>query len=216
MAHNEHPDRTADGSDSTSFHVRRAGEGMAESLAWIVARFTPLLRAQADYRLRGRLRRFVEPDDLVGEVWAVVLPRIRELRPREDHWTPVLLKFLSTTLLHKLNHVMTSYARIARKPEQLPPVTGTNPVSKLPAEVTSALTHAARDEASHRLHEALDRLEPEEREVLVLRGIEQLPHAEVARLLGATTGAVTMRYHRTLEKLRASLTGSLLDELPAE
>ena len=36
-------------------------------------------RAQAEYRLGPRLRRHVDPDDMVQEVWATALPRLPEL-----------------------------------------------------------------------------------------------------------------------------------------
>ena len=214
----ERSDGTADGNDLTSFHARRASEGEADSLAWVVARFTPFLRAQADYRLRGPLRRFWEPEVLVGEVWALALPRLRQLGPPDESWTPVLLEFLSTTLLHKLTRALNTFARTVQSRGRAEPqsVILSDHVGRVPAEVASALTHAARDESFCRLHAALERLEPEEREILVLRGIEQRPHAEVAHLLGSTTAGVTMRYHRTLSKLRSLLAGAPLGELPAD
>jgi len=202
----------------TSYHIRRAGAGDEASLAWIVARFTPFLRTQADYRLRGPLRRFCEPADVVDEVWAAVLPRLADIRSRNEHWTPVLLRFLSTTLLHKVNHLLTQYARSTKIAggSSRSAVSGRGVLERLPDKVTSVLTHAMRDEACKLLRDAIERLEPHEREILVLRGIEQLPHAEIASFLGEAVGAVTMCYHRTLEKLRASLAGSILDELPAK
>lgn len=47
------------------------------------------------------------------------------------------------------------------------------------------------------------------REVLVLVVYEQLPHAEVARIVGASTKAVETRLYRAREKLRMSLAGHL-------
>ena len=202
----------------TSHHIRRAGAGEEDSLAWVVARFTPFLRTQAEYRLRGPLRRFCEQADVVDEVWAVVLPRLGDIKSRDGRWTPVVLRFLSTTLLNKVNHLLTQHAR-STKAAGTPgasTIRGRSSLERLPDMVTSVLTRAMRDEACRLLREAIERLEPREREVLVLRGIEQLPHAEIASFLGEAVGTVTMRYHRTLEKLRASLAGSILDELPAE
>jgi RNA polymerase sigma factor (sigma-70 family) len=202
----------------TSLHIRRAGDGEEASLAWVVARFTPFLKAQAEYRLRGPLRRFCDPADLVDDVWATVIPRFPDIRSRDGHWTPVLLRFLGTTLLHKVNHLLSHYARstklAGRRSGRHP--SGRSRVERVPDRVTSAMTRAMRAEAYQLLHDAIEKLEAHEREILVLRGIEQLPHAEIASLLGAPVSTVAMRYHRTLEKLRASLAGSILEELPGE
>lgn len=202
----------------TSLHIQRAGTGDIESLGWLVSRFAPFLEAQAEYRLRGPLRRLCEPADLVDEVWAVTLPRLADLRDRDNHLTPVLLRFLGTTLLHKVNHLLTQHLRAGRGERPVPAssISVRDTIDHLPAEVTSVLSFAVRDENCRMLREAIERLEPQEREVLVLRGIEQLPYAEISAHLGEALGAVTMRYHRTLEKLRASLARVILDELPAE
>jgi len=50
---------------------------------------------------------------------------------------------------------------------------------------------------------ALSRLTPRQRTVLVLRFFEDLPEAEVARLLDCTVGTVRSTTHRSLARLRA-------------
>ena len=97
--------------DATSIHIARAHDGDEGSRAWLVARFTPLLEVQAGYRLQGDLRRLCDPEELVDEVWLVTLPRLGDLRPRDGHWKPVLLKFLATTLLNKVNSMMMRHLR---------------------------------------------------------------------------------------------------------
>ncbi len=97
--------------NATSLHVQRARSGDERSRAWLVARFSPLLRAQARYRLPGGLSRLVDADDLVDEVWMVALPRMAELRERDGRHTPVLLKFLSSTMLNKINNLIAKHLR---------------------------------------------------------------------------------------------------------
>ena len=107
----------------TTLHVRRAREGDLTSLGWLAERLQPLLLAQARYRL-GSLRA-IEPEDLVAEAWCVALPRLAELAPREGRVTPVVLRFLSTTLLRLANnHVRREVRRggraeAGRSPETL-------------------------------------------------------------------------------------------------
>lgn len=62
-----------------------------------------------------------------------------------------------------------------------------------------------RDEERRRLHEALERLVPHDREVLVLRYLEQLSANETAAALGVSASAAKMRHLRALERIRALL-----------
>mgnify|MGYP001767024246 CR=1 FL=1 len=50
----------------------------------------------------------------------------------------------------------------------------------------------------------------EQREILVMRIWDGLPHAEIARILGKSEGACKMAYSRALASLRAAATLSLL------
>jgi len=194
-----------DGVDLTSFHVRRAREGEQESLSWVVSRFTPFLRVQAEYRVRGGLQRHYDPEDLVNEVWAIVLPRIDRIREQDGHCTPVFLKYLASTLLNRVNDHLTRYLRTDARRSMS--------AGGLPAVTTSVMTAAERSEACEMLYEALQQLEPDERELLVLRGIEQHPNRDVARRIGSEPSTVTKRYQRLLKKLRGRLPCSILDEL---
>ena len=198
--------------DLTTRHVHRARDGDRESLAWLIARFSPLLLAQASYRLRGSLRRVYDPEDLVADVWVTMLPRLGELRERSSRLTPVLLKFLSRTLLNKANHRIERH--LARPRHVGSGDSESELLDGLAADVTDASTLARRDEAYTALHEAIAELDETDREVLVLRGIEQHANDEVASLLGVTPAAVTRRYQRALRKLRHRLPGSILEGLP--
>jgi len=200
--------------DWTTVHVHRACTGEKDSLTWLIAHFTPLLHAQAEYRLRGPLRRICDPEDLVDDVWASALPRLRDLRARSNRLTPVLLKFLSTTLLHKANHLIEKHLRRPHELQWTSHSASSDPLERLPAGISEASALAQRHETFAALHVALGELTEKDHEVIVLRGIEQLTNLEVALLLGLTPGAATRRYQRALAKLRIRLPGSILDELP--
>lgn len=57
------------------------------------------------------------------------------------------------------------------------------------------------------LDRALSRLPPEQREVLLLVGLEELSYADTARVLGIPQGTVMSRLSRARERLRAILAG---------
>ncbi|HZU05703.1 MAG TPA: sigma-70 family RNA polymerase sigma factor [Chloroflexota bacterium] len=63
----------------------------------------------------------------------------------------------------------------------------------------------AQSEMVRMLQEAVWQLPEEQREVIVLRFIEQMPHAEVARQLGKSTATVRVIQHRALQALRRLL-----------
>jgi len=58
------------------------------------------------------------------------------------------------------------------------------------------------------LDAALRQLPPEQREVLLLVGLEQLSYAEVSKALGIPVGTVMSRLSRGRERLRAVVSGS--------
>ena len=57
----------------------------------------------------------------------------------------------------------------------------------------------------------LDRLPPEQREVLLLVSLESLDYAQVGRILGIPVGTVTSRLARARARLRALLEGAAPD-----
>jgi RNA polymerase sigma-70 factor (ECF subfamily) len=65
-----------------------------------------------------------------------------------------------------------------------------------------------------RVHAALARLPAADREVLVLRHLEQLPTREIAAVLGVSEGAVYTRHLRALERLRGLLGDELGGQAP--
>jgi RNA polymerase sigma-70 factor (ECF subfamily) len=69
-----------------------------------------------------------------------------------------------------------------------------------------------REELRHRVREALGRLPERDREVLVLRYLEQLSTAEVAAVLEITEGAVKVRHLRALARLRGLLGDDLVED----
>ena len=57
------------------------------------------------------------------------------------------------------------------------------------------------------LAQALDGLDDDSREIVVLRFFERLPAREIAEIVGSTEGAVRTRLHRILKGLRAKYQG---------
>ena len=57
------------------------------------------------------------------------------------------------------------------------------------------------------LHSALEHLPPDQRDVILLVGLEQFTYEETARVLGVPVGTVMSRLSRARERLRTLMTG---------
>jgi RNA polymerase sigma factor (sigma-70 family) len=195
-------------------YLHRAVQGNTEALAWLVERLSPLLMAQASYRLGPILRPHYDPEDLVHEAWLTLLPRLGDLASRTERLTPALLKFLSSTLLLHVRNLLRKHARAGGAlPDPDSESVAAGGLDALSADATSVVAMAFRRELRGQVAACLADLSPADREVIVLRGIEQQPSQTVAMLLGVNAKAVGMRYHRALQRLRARLPASVFAEL---
>ena len=64
-----------------------------------------------------------------------------------------------------------------------------------------------RAERKLQLQEALNRMDPIDREILVLRHYEQMSNGDAAAVLGLEKAAASKRYTRALERLGEILSG---------
>lgn len=62
-----------------------------------------------------------------------------------------------------------------------------------------------RKEAAERVQKALANLEPEEKQIIILRYFEDLAFADISKILKTKEGALRVRVHRILEKLKEEL-----------
>ena len=208
-------DESASGSDDpsllTTMHVRRAQGGDLESLRWVVERLSPVLLSQARYRLRGPLASVCDPEDLVNEVWMRTLPHLERIGSDQARVTPALVAYLSRALLARANGMIERHLR----GQGLDPNESRPEADELPDGTVGVVTRVVRDERNNELLTAIDGLAESDREILVLRAVEQSSNGEVAELLGLAPSAVTMRYKRAMERLHDRLPGSVFDELDA-
>ena len=84
---------------------------------------------------------------------------------------------------------------------------------RLAAGGSSPSARLQREELHQRLRTALERLAERDREVLIVRHLEQLSTREIAAVLEITEGAVKVRHVRALQRLRGLL-GDLAEDLP--
>jgi RNA polymerase sigma-70 factor (ECF subfamily) len=87
-----------------------------------------------------------------------------------------------------------------------PPAASTHSLANLLlGRLTSPSKAAIRSERQLRLQEALNGMDPLDREVLALRHFEELSNSEVATVLGLSKTAASNRYIRALKRLKVIL-----------
>lgn len=196
----------------TSIRIRGAIAGAHGDLEWVIERLTPMLLAQARYRMRGRLQRIWEAEDIVAHAWQVTLPRLKDLIARDGRFGPVLIKFLSTAILLRVNELLRFEVRRAAADGSA----AEGLVAQQPDPATGVWTRIVQRERAGLVQQAIDRLGAEDREVIVLRLVEQRTAAEVGAVLDIAPGAVNVRLHRALGRLREALPAAVFDDLATE
>ena len=140
-----------------------------------------------------------EAEDGVQEVFLKVQRRIDTFRGEAKLSTWLYQVALNTLLDHRRRVVRQTRAQSI---EML-----TDDRGEVAAEDTrtTPVEEASRSERSALVREALDRLPPKFREVLVLRELEGLSYRDIARILGVAQGTVESRIFRARERLGAEL-----------
>ncbi len=167
-----------------------------------------LARTQLDLHLQGR----IDPSDLVQET---MLEAFRDFAQFRGGTEGELLAWLRRILLHNLARVAEKQLG-TRKRDVRREVSLNRRVADLEgsaermdaalvSQATSASRRAQRRELAAILADALARLKPDHREVIVLRNLEGLSFDEVARRLGRSAGAVRMLWLRALDRLKQHL-----------
>ena len=211
MGTNEIASTPGQGPDRDPAEGARAGEDRADwggFLATHRGRLRRMVALRMDERLRGR----VDPSDVIQEAFLEATARQQDYDRDPDPMPPFLwLRFLALQRLQIAHrqHLGTQ-ARDAGREVSLhggaaPAASSAALAAQLLGRDTRPSVAAIRAERQRRLQEALNAMDPVDREVLVLRHFEELTNAEVARELGLQESAASKRYIRALRKLKEIL-----------
>jgi RNA polymerase sigma-70 factor, ECF subfamily len=182
---------TAKNDDALADHllVLRAQLGARDAYARLVDRHHA--------RLRFYLRRLVGPstdaDDLLQEVWLIVVRKLGTLDSPEA---------FPAWLYRVARHHAISWLR-KRRIEVPFDEAGPDAEAAASAEIDDASGWAPEDAAA--MYAALETLSPSHREMLTLRFLSGLTYDEIARVLERPVGTVRSRIHYAKAALRAVL-----------
>jgi RNA polymerase sigma-70 factor (ECF subfamily) len=190
--------------------VNLASQGDRRATDELLLRHRPRLKRMVAVRLDQRLSARFDPSDIVQDVLAEATQKLRHDLPASGlPFYPWLRQLASDRLarLHR-DHIHTG-RRSVRREEQLeghlPDSSVLLLADRLIGSRTSPSGQAMREERREKLRAMLDELPASEREVLVLRFLEQLSTAEVAEILGTTPAAIKSRQFRAVQRLNQLL-----------
>jgi RNA polymerase sigma-70 factor (ECF subfamily) len=201
----------SDSSESHA-HVRRIIAGDRSGWEALLARYEPRLRRVIAFRIDPQLQGRLDPDDVLQEVYLVAYQGLPEYRRQPGVSFFLWLRGIANNKLLELHrHHLGVPMRDARREVSLyrgpsPEATSAALAARLLGRLTRPSEAAIRSEAKVRLQEALNAIDPIDREVLALRHFEHLTNAESAAVLGIKETAAGKRYLRALERLREVLT----------
>src|SRR5215207_3468203 len=191
--------------------VARLRVGDAAALAELFDKHREKLRRMVQLRLDHRLAGRVSASDVLQEAYIDAVKRIDHYFAKPDQ---SFFGWLRLVVGQRLADVHREHLAQKRDAGQEVPINRGAPgadsaclAACLLGDGTSPSHAAARTESFGRLEEALNQMDPLDREVLALLHFEEMSNAETAAILGIQTAAASKRYVRALVKLRQILEG---------
>jgi RNA polymerase sigma-70 factor (ECF subfamily) len=187
-----------------------ASRGDAQARGRLLGRHRKRLNRMVSVRLDRRLAARVDPSDVVQETLFEADRRLDAyLRDRPLPFYPWLRQLAWDRLgMAYREHVRAGRRSVTREePAGLPAESALELAERLLHSGGGPSASVRREELRARVRAALGRLPDRDREVLVLRHLEQLSTAEAAAVLGVSEGAVKMRVLRAAQRLHDLLDG---------
>jgi RNA polymerase sigma-70 factor (ECF subfamily) len=205
----------ADNSSETLDLLQRARGGDAQALNEIFSRYRDRLRRMVELRLDRRVLARIDASDVIQDAYLQVAQRLEEYLKEPKLplflWLRLVVGERLTTLHrhHLGTHMRDAGLEVSLYRGALPAASSAALAAQLLGQHTSPTQAAVRAERLLRIQEALNSLEPIDREVLSLRHFEQLNRAETAQALDIEESAAGKRYIRALKRLK-----DVLAEMP--
>jgi RNA polymerase sigma-70 factor (ECF subfamily) len=185
--------------------VRR---GDAQARGRLLERHRPKLRRMVAVRFDRRLAARVDPSDVVQESLLEAAARMDEyVRKRPLPFYPWLRRIAADHLADAARRHLHAGRRSVEREERpgLPGESVLELAERLLARDSAPSARLRHRERRDRVRAALESLPERDREVLVLRYLEDLSTPDTAAVLGVGEGAVKMRLLRALQRLRDRL-----------
>jgi RNA polymerase sigma-70 factor (ECF subfamily) len=171
-------------------------------------RLKQMIRLRMDRRMAAR----VDPSDVVQETLAEAVRRLPKYLAEQPIPFYPWLRQIAWERLTKLHerHITAKRRAVGREERQawaLPDESVLELADRFVASGTNPSERLVREELKRRVHAALASLSETDRELLVLRYLEQLSPREARAVLGIGEEAFAKRHLRAIQRLRRVLQG---------
>jgi RNA polymerase sigma-70 factor (ECF subfamily) len=205
----------ANTTDVDEILTSRIQAGDQRALGDFFARHCERLRRMVRLRLDRRLQGRIDPEDVLQEAFLDAARRLAEYAA-DPKMPPFLwLRFLTMQRLQTLHrlHLGVKSREASREVSlyngSLPAADSKSLAAQLLGRLTTPSRAAIRAEIQIKIQEALNAMDPIDREVLALRHFEELNNGETAAVLGLHKAAASNRYVRALRRLKVVLSPAL-------
>jgi RNA polymerase sigma-70 factor (ECF subfamily) len=195
--------------------LRRAKAGDATALGVLFEHYRDRLRKMVRLRLDRRVAGRLDASDVLQEAYLDVTQRFPEYVAAPAVPFYVWLRALTGQRLIDLHRrhlgakMRDAGQEVSLYRGALPQASSASLAQQLLAGLTSPTQAAIRSEMQLQLQEALNCMDPMDREVVVLRHFEELNNLDTASVLGIEPSAASKRYLRAIRRLKA-----ILDQVP--
>ena len=204
------PAMTDDASETNRL-LQQATQGDPERFGSLLEECRPRLRRMVALRLDPRLHGRIDPSDVIQETYLEASDRLAEYLRKPTLPFFVWLRFLADQKLVTLHrHHLGRQMRAAGREVSLhrggrAESTSASLAGQFLGREARPSEAVVRAELKYQLHDALDAMDPLDREILTLRHFEQLSLAEAAEVLGITESGACRRHMRALTRLKEVL-----------
>ena len=185
-------------SHETRALLERIQAGDDRAFDALFARHQGSLRDFIDLRLDPRVRARVDPSDVVQETQLEAYHRLHDFLERQPMPFRLWLRKTAYERLLKVQRHHDAARRAVGREAVLPDRSSLLLARPFLPAGPSPSQELARKELVRRVREALGRLSETDREVLLMRNIEELPYEEIGCLLDLSAAAARKRYGRAL------------------
>jgi RNA polymerase sigma-70 factor (ECF subfamily) len=193
--------------DETLNLLQGAERGDRDAVDRLMDRHRDSLHRMVRCRLNPGVAGRIDASDIVQEALLTASRRLADyLHYPRMPFHAWLRQLARDRLADAYRHELADKRDVAR--EQAMPIQDASSLDPVAQLRDSELTPAAmllRKEFANRFHEALQQLQEESREIVLMRHAEQLSNSQAAELLGISEPAAGMRYLRALRQLKSIL-----------
>jgi RNA polymerase sigma-70 factor (ECF subfamily) len=200
-----------DAKGDTTELLNRAERGDAQALGALFERHRDRLHRMVRLRMDGRLHGRLDASDVLQEAYLEFSRCLKDYLRNPELPFFLWLRFITGRKLQALHrhHLRTKLRdagrEISLQQGPLPQASSQTLAAQLLGRFTSPSEALARAQLQLRVQEALNSLDPLDRELLALRHYEQLTNAEAARILDISESAAASRFVRALKRLKKIL-----------